>query len=55
MTPFVRPEHWPVMPVERAGFELKPYGFFDRNPTRDVPAPPGHRFHPCGGDQGHRG
>ena len=52
MTPSVHPEHWPVMPVERAGFELKPYGFLDRNPARDVPR---HRFHPCGGDQGHRG
>jgi len=28
------------MPVERCGFILKPTGFFDRNPTLDVPAPP---------------
>ncbi len=32
-----RPEDWPVMPVARCGFVLKPTGFFDRNPTLDVP------------------
>jgi primary-amine oxidase len=32
-----RPEDWPVMPVEHCGFRLKPWGFFDRNPTLDVP------------------
>jgi primary-amine oxidase len=25
------------MPVARCGFVLKPTGFFDRNPTLDVP------------------
>ena len=30
------------MPVDYAGFTLKPAGFFDRNPTLDVPAPRGH-------------
>jgi len=35
-----RPEDWPVMPVERAGFTLRPVGFFDTNPALDV-APPG--------------
>jgi primary-amine oxidase len=34
-----RPEDWPVMPVERAGFALKPFGFFDANPSLDVPPP----------------
>jgi primary-amine oxidase len=34
---FPRPEDWPVMPVSRCGFTLKPTGFFDRNPTLDVP------------------
>ena len=34
-----RPEDWPVMPVARCGFILKPTGFFDRNPTLDVPPP----------------
>ncbi|MEO0714889.1 MAG: primary-amine oxidase [Pseudomonadota bacterium] len=32
-----RPEDWPVMPVEYAGFMLMPSGFFDRNPSLDVP------------------
>ncbi len=36
-----RPEDWPVMPVEYAGFNLVPVGFFDRNPALDVPLPPG--------------
>jgi primary-amine oxidase len=34
-----RPEDWPVMPVTRAGFMLKPAGFFDQNPAMDVPPP----------------
>jgi len=33
----VRPEDWPVMPVTKIGFSLKPVGFFDRNPGLDVP------------------
>lgn len=33
----VRLEDWPVMPMEYAGFMLKPEGFFDRNPALDVP------------------
>jgi primary-amine oxidase len=37
LTHFPRPEDWPVMPVDYAGFKLKPSGFFDRNPTLDVP------------------
>ena len=41
-THFPRPEDWPVMPVDHTGFTLKPVGFFDRNPTLDVPAPEGH-------------
>jgi len=32
-----RPEDWPVMPVDVVSFWLKPFGFFDRNPTLDVP------------------
>lgn len=27
------------MPVDHTGFVLKPYGFFDQNPTLDVPEP----------------
>jgi primary-amine oxidase len=37
-THFPRPEDWPVMPVDTAGFTLKPHGFFDRNPALDVPS-----------------
>ena len=33
-----RPEDWPVMPVEYCGFHLIPVGFFDRNPTLDLPS-----------------
>ena len=33
-----RPEDWPVMPVEYCGFQLIPLGFFDRNPTLDLPS-----------------
>jgi primary-amine oxidase len=40
-THFPRPEDWPVMPVARCGFTLKPTGFFDRNPALDVPPPAG--------------
>lgn len=31
-----RVEDWPVMPVERTGFQLKPSGFFSRSPGIDV-------------------
>ena len=41
-THFPRPEDWPVMPVARCGFTLKPTGFFGRNPTLDVPPPAAH-------------
>ena len=37
VTHVARPEDWPVMPVEYAGFQLVPFGFFDRNPALDVP------------------
>jgi primary-amine oxidase len=33
----VRPEDWPVMPVSTVGFMLKPSGFFDGNPSLDLP------------------
>jgi primary-amine oxidase len=49
-THFPRPEDWPVMPVARCGFTLKPTGFFDRNPALGVPAPPGHGDGSCAAD-----
>ncbi|MET8427632.1 primary-amine oxidase [Nocardia sp. NPDC004860] len=43
LTHFPRPEDWPVMPVDYAGFTLKPVGFFGRNPALDAPkADSGH-------------
>ncbi|MFD4527315.1 primary-amine oxidase [Streptomyces sp. NPDC058470] len=45
LTHFPRPEDWPVMPVDYTGFRLKPVGFFDRNPTLDVPRSSNGRGH----------
>ena len=39
VTHFVRPEDWPIMPMTKAGLALQPVGFFDRNPTLDIPRP----------------
>ncbi|SEE66165.1 primary-amine oxidase [Rhizobiales bacterium GAS191] len=36
-----KPEDFPVMPVEYAGFTLKPNGFFSANAAMDLPAGPG--------------
>ncbi|MEE6311620.1 primary-amine oxidase [Plantactinospora veratri] len=47
-THFPRPEEWPVMPVDRCGFTLRPDGFFDRNPTLDVPASTATHCHAAG-------
>ncbi|GAA2616994.1 primary-amine oxidase [Paractinoplanes durhamensis] len=47
LTHFPRLEDWPVMPVDYAGFTLAPDGFFDRNPTLDVPAVIGAADHCC--------
>ncbi len=35
-----RTEDWPVMPADTISFWLKPFGFFDRNPSLDVPPTP---------------
>ncbi|WP_329000462.1 primary-amine oxidase [Kribbella sp. NBC_00709] len=32
-----RVEDWPVMPADTISFWLKPFGFFDQNPSIDVP------------------
>ena len=33
-----RIEDWPIMPADTVSFWLKPFGFFDQNPSIDVPA-----------------
>ncbi len=48
-----RPEDWPIMPVDTISFWLKPFGFFDRNPSLDVPPQPGHGGHTVGGATEH--
>jgi primary-amine oxidase len=40
------------MPVDYTGFKLKPFGFFDRNPTLDVPPNSGGHS-ACGTDGCH--
>jgi primary-amine oxidase len=42
-THVVRPEDWPVMPVNPVGFKLVPSGFFAGNPALDNPPPSGCR------------
>ncbi|HEX4813004.1 MAG TPA: primary-amine oxidase [Nonomuraea sp.] len=46
LTHIPRLEDWPVMPAATCGFTLTPIGFFDRNPTLDLPRPLPHRCHP---------
>ena len=46
LTHFTRTEDWPIMPVDYAGFALRPENFFDHNPTLNVPEDPnGARGH----------
>lgn len=48
LTHIPRPEDWPIMPVDYAGFWFKPYGFCDVNPAMDIPA--SSQAHDAGGD-----
>ena len=48
VTHFVRPEDWPIMPTTKAGLALQPVGFFDRNPTLDIPPPASNCHHEHG-------
>lgn len=34
-----RPEDWPLMPVAKHSLEIRPVGFFSRNPSIDLPKP----------------
>ncbi len=40
-----RPEDWPIMPADVVSFWLKPFGFFDRNPSLDVEPTPAKHCH----------
>ena len=52
-----RTEDWPVMPVHKIGFMLKPDGFFDSNPAMDVALSPSNEScsHTGGETCGHTG
>ncbi|WP_088034340.1 primary-amine oxidase [Evansella clarkii] len=47
-----RPEDWPVMPTAYINFQLKPAGFFDRNPAIDLPRPKAKTGASCHSDKG---
>ncbi len=51
-----RIEDWPIMPADTIAFFLKPYGFFDQNPSIDVPPSikaDGEHCHTGAGDHEH--
>lgn len=54
LTHIPRPEDWPIMPVDYAGFWFKPYGFLDVNPAMNVPeaTQAGASSSCCGGGEG---
>ncbi len=51
-----RIEDWPIMPADTVAFWLKPFGFFDQNPSIDVPPSmkaDGESCHTGAGDHEH--
>lgn len=47
-----RAEDWPIMPADTVSFWLKPFGFFDRNPSLDVAPSESAACHMPGDDHG---
>jgi primary-amine oxidase len=43
----VRLEDWPVMPRQNIGFMLEPHGFFNQNPTLNLPTQETTTTAPC--------
>ena len=41
-----RVEDWPIMPADTISFWLKPFGFFDANPSLDAPRSTSAHCHP---------
>ena len=41
-----RVEDWPIMPADTVSFWLKPFGFFDQNPSMDAPVSTSRHCHP---------
>ncbi|GAT74393.1 copper-containing amine oxidase [Microbacterium sp. HM58-2] len=48
-----RVEDWPIMPADTISFWLKPFGFFDRNPSIDAARMPSAHCAPPKGGYGH--
>ncbi|MDR2321559.1 MAG: primary-amine oxidase [Microbacterium sp.] len=48
-----RAEDWPIMPADTISFWLKPFGFFDRNPSLDAPRTVKGAACACGGGECH--
>lgn len=42
-----RAEDWPIMPADTVSFWLKPFGFFDQNPSMDAPGARTHAADHC--------
>jgi primary-amine oxidase len=49
----VRLEDWPIMPRQNIGFMLEPHGFFDQNPTLNLPSKIEATSDHCSSAEGH--